>query len=124
MTIEKYQIAVARAARFVRRNLTPWRSLNEAAQTYRRQCRHVATLVHWVSSVWQEKGNFDNSEITTEMLWQLSGELFRMKHKLVQVLAIVSGDEPQEVMEKLQDADAMNLTIPAPQESEPQEDED
>ena len=124
MPFDRYQLAVARATRLLRRNLTPWRSIKEAAETYRRQCRHVATLVHWLCHHWQETERFDDSDITAEILWQLSGELFRMKRKLVLVFAKVSGKEPREVAETLQDAEALNLTIPNPQDNEPQEDEE
>lgn len=124
MPFDRYQVAVARATRLLRRNLTPWRSLKEAAQTYRRQCRLVATLVHWLGQHWQEAEAFEESDVTAELLWQLSGELFRMKRQLVLVFAKVSGKDMREIIETLHDAEALNLGIPNPQDNEPQEDED
>ena len=125
MSFQKYQNMTAQAVRLVRRNLTPWRSLNEATDTYQRQCRHVATLVDWLRAEWQEQEVFDDAEITAEAVWELSGELFRMKRQLILVFAKVSDRNPREVVETLMEMEASShhLSPPtSPQEEAEEED--
>ena len=114
MSFKRYQDMTAQAVRLVRHSLTPWRSLHEAADTYHRQCRHVAMLVDWLRSEWQEQEIFDEAHTTTEAVWELAGELFRMKRQLVLVFARVSGRSPREVVETLQDMEASDQHLSPP----------
>jgi len=104
MPFDRYQLAVARATRLLRRKphavAFPQGSRSNLPPTVP-PCRHV---VHWLCQHWQEMEAFDESDVTAEILWQLSGELFRMNAKLVLVFAKVSGKDTREIVETLQDA--------------------
>ena len=124
MSFNRYQSITTKATRLLGRSMTPWRSLHEAADTYQRQFRHVAKLINWLNAEWQEEEFTKDASNTTEALWQIAGEMLRMKRQLILVFARVSNRHPQEVVKALQDMEASGHELSPPQPEQPQEDEE
>ena len=124
MSLNRYQSITSKATRLLNRSMTPWRSLNEAATTYERQFKHVAMLIGWLQAEWQEQEFTHDAETTTETLWEIAGEMFRVKRQLILVFARVSNRHPREVVETLQEMEASEHHLSPPAVPEQSDDDD
>jgi hypothetical protein len=124
MSFNRYQTITAKATRLLNRSMTPWRSLCEAATTFERQFKHVAMLIGWLQAEWQEQEFTHDAETTTETIWEIAGEMFRMKRQLILVFARVSNRHPREVVETLQEMEASEHYLSPPMAREVPDDED
>lgn len=92
--------------------------MNEAFETHRRQGRPVGILIEWLRKEWEDGEPSKASSRTTQSMWELAGELLRVKRELVMVFAKVSGNDPREVLETLRDMEASNHRMEEPETEE------